>query len=76
MGRAAADLGFGGEGGWLKALRHVSAQHAAPGGQPAVIKRLADEAIEFLEERDLVRPSAAAAGPCFCGLGSPNARPG
>eukprot|EP01050_Picozoa_sp_SAG11_P031943 SAG11_NODE_10147_length_851_cov_2.378989_1_plen_229_part_10 len=51
-------------GGWLA---------VAPGDQTPAIKRLAVDAIEFLEERELVRPSAAARGRCFCGLGSPNA---
>ena len=50
--RAANDLGFGDD--WRKALEHVSALHVPPGEQPALIKRLADEAVKFVEDRDLV----------------------
>jgi uncharacterized protein (DUF885 family) len=51
--RAARDLGFG-EDGWRKALDHVSELHMKPGQQPKLIKDLAEEAVKFIEERDLV----------------------
>ena len=54
MTAAAKALGFDGPSAWTDALAAVSADHAPPGEQPDIIKRLADEAIEFLEERDLV----------------------
>lgn len=50
--RAARDLGFGDD--WHKALDHVSNLHMKPGDQPKLIKELADEAVKFLEDRDLV----------------------
>ena len=50
--RAARDLGFGDD--WHKALDHVSNLHVKPGDQPQLIKQLADEAVKFLEARDLV----------------------
>jgi uncharacterized protein (DUF885 family) len=50
--RAARDLGFGED--WRKTLDHVSTLHMKPGDQPRLIKELADEAVKFLEERDLV----------------------
>lgn len=50
--RAARDLGFGDD--WRKALDHVSNLHMKPGDQPKLIKELADEAVKFLEDRDLV----------------------
>jgi uncharacterized protein (DUF885 family) len=50
--RAARDLGF--EDDWRKALDHVSNLHMKPGEQPKLIKELAEEAVKFLEERDLV----------------------
>lgn len=50
--RAARDLGF--EDDWKKALEHVKSLHVAPGEQPALIRELADEAVAFLEARDLV----------------------
>jgi uncharacterized protein (DUF885 family) len=52
MKRAADDLGF--DGDWSKAMAHVSRLHVEPGEQPKMIKELADEAIAFLEARDLV----------------------
>ena len=58
MKRAADDLGF--DGNWGKALEHVSGKHVEPGEQPELIKELAEEAINFLEERDLVTIPALA----------------
>ena len=52
MKRAARDLGCGDD--WHKALAKVTADHVAPGDQPALIKELADEATKFVEDRDLV----------------------
>lgn len=39
---------------WKDAIAKVSELHAPPGGQPQAIKALADEAIAFLESRDLL----------------------
>jgi uncharacterized protein (DUF885 family) len=50
--RAAKDLGFGDD--WRKALDYVSNAYVKPGEQPQLIKRLADEAIDFVEKNDLV----------------------
>ncbi|MBI3417150.1 MAG: DUF885 family protein [Verrucomicrobia bacterium] len=50
--RAARDLGFGDD--WRKALDHVSDIHVKPGEQPRLIKQLADDAVKFLEDRELV----------------------
>lgn len=50
--RAAKDLGFGDD--WLKAMRHVTTLHVPPGEQPALIRELANEAVDFLEKHDLV----------------------
>lgn len=52
MKRASHELGFGDD--WKKALEHVKGLHVEPGKQPELIKQLADEAIEFVESRDLV----------------------
>ena len=52
MLRASNDLGFGDD--WHKALDHVKNLHVGPGEQPKLIHELAIEAIDFLEERDLV----------------------
>ena len=50
--KAAAELGFGDD--WRKALEHAKGLHVKPGEQPKLIKDLADEAVRFLEERELV----------------------
>ena len=52
MKRAADDLGF--DGDWKKTLAHVSQLYVEPGEQPKLIKLLADEAVQFVEARDLV----------------------
>jgi uncharacterized protein (DUF885 family) len=51
MKRAADDLHVE---NWHQALERVSAMHVKPGEQPALIKRLAEEATKFVEDRDLV----------------------
>lgn len=50
--RAATEMGF--DGDWQRALEHVKSLHVAPGDQPGLIYRLANEAIGFLESRDLL----------------------
>ncbi len=52
MLRASNELGFGDD--WRAALEHVKTLHVEPGEQPAMIRDLAWEAVEFLEQRDLV----------------------
>jgi uncharacterized protein (DUF885 family) len=49
---ASRELGFGDD--WHAALEHVKGQYVPPGEQPAMIKRLAEEAIAFLEDNDLL----------------------
>lgn len=39
---------------WRDALEQVKLRHVAPGQQPALVVELADEAVRFLEERDLL----------------------
>lgn len=50
--KAAKDMGCGED--WRAALEKVKRSYVAPGEQPALIRRLADEAVAFLEQRDLV----------------------
>jgi uncharacterized protein (DUF885 family) len=50
--KAAAELGHGDD--WRAALEHVKKLHVGPGEQPQLIKKLALEAIEFLDQRNLV----------------------
>ncbi|HLF15334.1 MAG TPA: DUF885 family protein, partial [Bacteroidota bacterium] len=52
MLKASRELGFGDD--WKKALEHVKNLHMEPGRQPGLIRELADEAVEFLEARDLL----------------------
>ncbi len=52
MIKASRDLGCGDD--WRKALEQVKTKFVEPGKQPALIRDLAQEAVEFLEKRDLV----------------------
>ncbi len=52
MKRASQELGFGDD--WHKALEHVKRQYVEPGKQPQLIRDLALEAINFLDDHDLV----------------------
>lgn len=52
MIKASRELGYGDD--WRKALEHVKGLHVEPGKQPELIKKLADEAIQFVESRNLV----------------------
>lgn len=52
MKKAAKELGFGDN--WKAALDKVKEKYVQPGDQPELIRRLAFEAIDFIEKRDLV----------------------
>ena len=58
LAAAASDLGFGSD--TSAALEHVKTLHALPGGQPDLIKSLALEAIDYLDEHDLLTVPALA----------------
>lgn len=49
---ASRELGFGED--WRAALESVKERHVPPGEQPAMIARLAEEAIRFVKDRHLV----------------------
>jgi uncharacterized protein (DUF885 family) len=49
---AARAMGHGDD--WHAALEEVKGLHREPGGQPALVRELAREAVAFIEERDLV----------------------
>ena len=52
MKKASRELGFGDN--WKAALEKVKQLYVAPGDQPELIRRLAFEAIDFVEKRDLI----------------------
>lgn len=52
MLKASNELGFGND--WHAALEFVKDQHVPPGHQPELINFLAEEAIRFLEDNDLL----------------------
>lgn len=58
MKRAAGEMGFGED--WRAALEKVKTLHVEPGQQPALIRDLAREAIDFVETRGLVTVPALA----------------
>lgn len=52
MKQASREMGFGED--WRAALEYVKDQYVPPGEQPELINRLAEEAIAFIEENDLL----------------------
>ena len=52
MKKASREMGYGDD--WKKALEAVKNKYVAPGKQPELIKKLAYEAIDFVEKNDLV----------------------
>ena len=52
MREAANEMGYGDD--WRAALDHVKEDHVPPGDQPRLIVELAEEAVRFLDEQDLV----------------------
>jgi uncharacterized protein (DUF885 family) len=50
--KASREMGCGDD--WKAALEKVKADHVPPGGQPALVRDLALEAIRFVQDRDLV----------------------
>ncbi len=58
MAEAASEMGFGSD--IRAAVDHVKTLHAPPGGQPELIKSLALEAIEYVDEHELLTVPALA----------------
>jgi len=52
MKKASRELGYGDD--WLKTLEAVKLKYVAPGQQPALIRGLAQQAIDFIAKRDLI----------------------
>jgi len=52
MLKASQEMGFGND--WKAALEQVKNSYVQPGAQPALITKLAEEAISFLESNDLI----------------------
>ncbi len=52
MKRASREMGFGDD--WKRALEKIKTMHVEPGKQPDVIRDLANEAIKFLDDHDLI----------------------
>ncbi len=50
--KTAQELGFGDN--WKKAIEHIKTHHVEPGKQPETVRNMALEAIEFVEEQNLV----------------------
>ncbi len=51
MAKAATEMGFA---DWRQALEVVKTRYPAPGEQPKLVKELAEEAVRFLRERELL----------------------
>jgi len=58
MTRASRELGYGDD--WHRALEFVKTKYVQPGQQPELVRRLEEEAIQFVESRNLVTIPALA----------------
>jgi hypothetical protein len=52
MKKASRQMGFGDD--WKKAVEKVKGMHVPPGGQPAVVRDMLLEAIDYLRAKDLI----------------------
>lgn len=58
MLKASRALGYGDD--WRKAMEYVKTRYVDPGEQPALVRKLADEATEFVTQKDLLTVPQAA----------------
>ncbi len=72
MLRAAREMGCGDD--WKQALERVKQDHVAPGEQPALIRALALEAIDYVEQNGLVTVPPLAKETWRMGMLSPEAQ--
>ncbi|HMD32875.1 MAG TPA: DUF885 family protein, partial [Candidatus Acidoferrales bacterium] len=52
MIKASHDLGYGDD--WHRAIEHTKSQIVDPGKQPEMIRKLAQQAVEFVEQREFI----------------------
>jgi hypothetical protein len=52
MKKASRQMGFGDD--WKKAVEKVKGMHVPPGGQPAVVRDMLFEAVDYLRAKDLI----------------------
>jgi hypothetical protein len=69
MLKASRELGFGDD--WKAALEHVKGMHPPPGGQPAVIRDMLYEAVDYLRMYDLITVPQVAGESLHMGMMSP-----
>jgi hypothetical protein len=69
MLKATRELGFGTD--WKKALEKVKTMHPPPGGQPAAIRDLVFEAVDYLRANDLLTVPQVAAESLHMAMMSP-----
>jgi hypothetical protein len=72
MKKASRQMGFGDD--WKKAIEKVKGMHVPPGGQPAMIRGLLFEAIDYLRARDLITVPPVAAESLHMSMMSPEAQ--
>ncbi|EFW17394.1 hypothetical protein D8B26_000124 [Coccidioides posadasii str. Silveira] len=72
MKNASRELGFGED--WRRALEYVKNLYVSPGQQPQLVRKLADEAIEYVTKNDLVTVPPLAAETWRTFMMSPSAQ--
>ncbi len=69
MRKASREMGFGND--WKKAVEKVKDMHPPPGGQPAAIRAMLFEAVDYLRKHDLITVPQVAAESLHMSMMSP-----
>jgi hypothetical protein len=72
MKRASRQMGFGDD--WKKAVEKVKGMYVPPGGQPAVVRDMLFEAVDYLRAKDLVTVPEIASESFHMSMMSPEAQ--
>ena len=72
MKKASRQMGFGDD--WKKAVEKVKGMYVPPGGQPAVVRDMLFEAVDYLRAKDLITVPAIASESFHMSMMSPEAQ--
>jgi Bacterial protein of unknown function (DUF885) len=72
MKKASRQMGFGDD--WKKAVEKVKGMHVPPGGQPAVVRDMLFEAVDYLRAKDLITVPQIASESLHMTMMSPEAQ--
>jgi uncharacterized protein (DUF885 family) len=72
MKKASRQMGFGDD--WKKAVEKVKGMHVPPGGQPAIVRDMLLEAVDYLRAKDLITVPQIASESFHMSMMSPEAQ--